>query len=110
MEIDKNLMIALLCGVVSMVLSSLMPCILKSSTNATLVEARKLFESHRQVIVVSSVIVVITAYLALSLFPLMDDGDDFDDVTIIDTNSGDNLFKRIISQVPSNQLIKTWRN
>ena len=110
MEIDKNLMIALLCGVVSMVLSSLMPCVLKSSTNPTIVEARKLFESHRQVIVVSSVIVVITAYLALSLFPLMDDGDDFDDVTIIKDNGTNNLFNRILSQVPSNQLVKTWRN
>jgi len=112
MDFDKNLMIALLCGVVSMVLSSVMPCVLKSSTNTTIVEARKLFEANRQVIIVSSVIVVITAYLALSLFPLMDDGDgddDFDEITVVNGSNSSDIFKRIMSQVPSNQLIKSWR-
>jgi hypothetical protein len=109
MDFDKNLMIALLCGVVSMVLSSVMPCVLKSSTNTTIVEARKLFEANRQVIIVSSVIVVITAYLALSLFPLMDDGDDdFDEITVVNGSNSSDIFKRIMSQVPPNQLIKSW--
>jgi phosphotransferase system glucose/maltose/N-acetylglucosamine-specific IIC component len=98
MDFDKNFVIALLCGVVSMFLSTIMPCVLKSSTNDLLVDARKVYEANRQVIVVSSVIVVITAYLALSLYPLFSDNSDssFDD---------DNVLERLVKQLPSSRLV-----
>jgi hypothetical protein len=98
MDFDKNFVIALLCGVVSMFLSIIMPCVLKSSTNDLLVDARKVYEANRQVIVVSSVIVVITAYLALSLYPLFSDNSNssFDD---------DNVLERLVKQLPSSRLV-----
>ena len=98
MDFDKNFVIALLCGVVSMFLSTIMPCVLKSSTNDLLVDARKVYEANRQVIVVSSVIVVITAYLALSLYPLFSDNSNssFDD---------DNVLERLVKQLPSSRLV-----
>ena len=97
MDFDKNLVIALLCGVVSMFLSTVMPCVLKSSTNDLLVDARKVYEANRQVIVVSSVIVVITAYLALSLYPLFADNDD-------SSFDNDNVLERLVRQLPSSRL------
>jgi phosphotransferase system glucose/maltose/N-acetylglucosamine-specific IIC component len=98
MDFDKNLVIALLCGVVNMFLSTVMPCVLKSSTNDLLVDARKVYEANRQVIVVSSVIVVITAYLALSLYPLFSDSND-------SSFDNDNVLERLVKQLPSSRLV-----
>lgn len=109
MEFDKNLVIALLCGVVSMFLSVVMPCVLKTSTNDFLVDARKVYETNRQVIVVSSVIVVITAYLALTLYPLFGDNDDFSLSFDNNNNSSENPLERLISQLPSSQLVRSFK-
>jgi hypothetical protein len=68
---DENLAIALLCGVVSMCLSTLMPCVLKDSKDPLLSKVQKVFNTNREVIIVSSVIVAVTAYLALSLYPII---------------------------------------
>lgn len=110
-NIDKNIVIALLCGLVSMVLSSVVPCLLKKARHPLLVDARKVFEHNKQVIVVSSLIVVITAYLGLSLYPLFDDDSDnfFDKVTFA-SNGGetaDNILRRL--PLKSNQLCTSFQ-
>lgn len=68
---DENLVIALLCGIVSMCLSIVMPCVLKDSKDPLLSKVQKVFNTNREVIIVSSVIVAVTAYLALSLYPII---------------------------------------
>lgn len=68
---DENLAIALLCGLVSMALSVVMPCVLKNSNDPMLTKVKKVFNTNREVILVSSIIVTITAYLALNLYPMV---------------------------------------
>ena len=111
MDLDKNVLIALLCGVMSMALSTLMPCVLKSSTNPLLVDARRLYDANRQVIVVSSLIVAITAYLALSLFPLLDDDSDMEGNVFslsMGRQSGGSLMHQLINGASTNQLVANY--
>ena len=68
---DQNLAIALLCGVVSMLLSVTMPCLLKKTQLPLLDNVKLVFNNNRHVIIVSSLVVALTAYLALSLYPLV---------------------------------------
>jgi hypothetical protein len=68
-----NLVIALLCGVVSMILSVTMPCLLKKVNTPLLDNVKIVFENNKHLVIVSSLIVAITAYLALSLYPLVSD-------------------------------------
>jgi hypothetical protein len=68
-----NLVIALLCGVVSMILSVTMPCLLKKVNTPLLDNVKVVFENNKHLVIVSSLIVAITAYLALSLYPLVSD-------------------------------------
>lgn len=70
---NNNLVIALLCGVVSMVLSVTMPCLLKKVNTPMLDNVKVVFNNNKHLIVVSSLVVVVTAYLALSLYPLVSD-------------------------------------
>jgi len=70
---NQNLAIALLCGVVSMILSVTMPCLLKKTNLPMLENVKLVFDNNRHVIIVSSVVVALTAYLALSLYPLVSD-------------------------------------
>jgi hypothetical protein len=110
MDFDENLVIALVCGVVSMAMSTFMPCVLKTSTNPFLVDARRVYETNRQVIVVSSIIVAITAYLALSLYPIMNS-----DESVFYSESNDNIytdkrFSQLLGQIkaPCNQLVESY--
>ena len=68
---DQNLAIALLCGVVNMLLSVTMPCLLKKTQLPLLDNVKLVFNNNRHVIIVSSLVVALTAYLALSLYPLV---------------------------------------
>jgi hypothetical protein len=68
-----NLVIALLCGVVSMILSVTMPCLLKKVNTPLLDNVKVVFENNKHLVIVSSLVVAITAYLALSLYPLVSD-------------------------------------
>ena len=86
---------------------------IKTSTNPFLVDARRVYESNRQVIVVSSIIVAITAYLALSLYPIMNN----DEVFFGESSGSDNVymderFSQLLGQIkaPCNQLVESYRN
>jgi len=68
---NNNLVIALLCGVVSMVLSVTMPCLLNKVNTPMLDNVKVVFNNNKHLVVVSSLVVVVTAYLALSLYPLV---------------------------------------
>jgi phosphotransferase system glucose/maltose/N-acetylglucosamine-specific IIC component len=81
-----NLVIALLCGVVSMILSVTMPCLLKKVNTPLLDNVKVVFENNKHLVVVSSIIVAITAYLALSLYPLVSD----------DITSGERMTKEMM--------------
>jgi phosphotransferase system glucose/maltose/N-acetylglucosamine-specific IIC component len=68
---NNNLVIALLCGVVSMFLSVTMPCLLKKVNTPMLHNVKTVFNNNKHLILVSSLVVSVTAYLALLLYPLV---------------------------------------
>jgi phosphotransferase system glucose/maltose/N-acetylglucosamine-specific IIC component len=69
----NNLVIALLCGLVNMFLAVTMPCLLKKVDTPYLTSVKTVFNNNKHLIIVSSIVVTITAYLALMLYPLVSD-------------------------------------
>lgn len=66
---EPEFFIALVGALVNMVLSVIVPCLLKKSDQSFLVDIKKVFQTNREVIFASSLIVAITIYLALTISP-----------------------------------------
>lgn len=66
---DSHLFIALTGGLINAALSSAVPCLINKSDVPLLMEMRKVYETNRQTIISSSLVIVITIYLALKLAP-----------------------------------------
>ena len=62
-------MIALVGALINMVLTLIIPCFLKNTQQPILLNIKKVYAAHKQVIITSSVIVFITIYLALKITP-----------------------------------------
>jgi len=68
---SECLIIALVGALINMILSLVVPCIIKDSQVPILVNIKKVYTTHKQTIITSSVIVFITIYLALKLTPTL---------------------------------------
>jgi hypothetical protein len=66
---ETEFFIALVGALVNMVLSVIIPCLLRKSDQSFLVDIKKVFQTNREVIFASSLIVAITIYLALTISP-----------------------------------------
>ena len=66
---DPHVLIAVVGALVYMGLSTSMPCMLNNQQQPFLKEVKKVFITNRQTIVISSLIVAITIYLALKITP-----------------------------------------
>lgn len=66
---DSHILIAILGGIINMVLSSIVPCLVNKSEQPFFKDIKKVFDNNRQVILTSSLIVSLTVYLALKLAP-----------------------------------------
>jgi hypothetical protein len=89
---SEHILIAFIGAVINMLLALIIPCLLKNSQTPLLVNIKKVYETHKQVIITSSVIIFITIYLALKLTPELGISfDDFDDFNNFD--NFDNLQK-----------------
>ncbi len=66
---DPHILIALVGGLLNMVLSVTVPCLIKKSELPFLQDIKKIFEVNRQVIITSSLIIVLTIYIALKITP-----------------------------------------
>jgi len=66
---EYELFVALVGALLNMVLSVIIPCLLKKSDQSFLNDIKKVFQTNREVIFASSLIVAITIYLALSVSP-----------------------------------------
>ena len=86
---DRNLAIALLCGVVNMLLSVTMPCLLNKTDLPLLNNVKLVFDNNRHVIIVSSLVVALTTYLALSLYPLVSE----------DINEGEKMTREMMLKI-----------
>ena len=70
---EYELFVALVGALLNMVLSVIIPCLLKKSDQSFLNDVKKVFQTNREVIFASSLIVAITIYLALSVSPELSD-------------------------------------
>ena len=68
---DAHILIALLGALLNMLLSLVIPCLLKKSDLPFLVELKRVYETNRQLLLASSVIIAVTIYLALKVYPEM---------------------------------------
>lgn len=64
---NLHILVAILVAVLNVILSSTVPCLLKKSQQPFLQQVKKVFETNRQVILTSSLIVGLTTLLALKL-------------------------------------------
>lgn len=66
---DKHLFIALVGGLVNAGLSTAVPCLINKNDNSFFGEMRKVYANNKQTILTSSIVIVITIYIALKLAP-----------------------------------------
>ena len=71
---DVHIFVALVGALINMGLSVSVPVLIKKSEQPFLVQVRKVFETNRQVILTSSLIVGVTIYLALKVAPELENG------------------------------------
>ena len=62
---SEKILIALIAALLNFVLSVLIPCSLGKSSDPWIVQFRKMFDQHRQMLITSSVLVGVIVYLAL---------------------------------------------
>lgn len=82
---DAHIFIALVGALLNMGLSVTVPCLIKKTEQPFLTQVKKVFETNRQVILTSSLIVAITIYLALKVAPEVQSS--FSNLTGIDVES-----------------------
>jgi phosphotransferase system glucose/maltose/N-acetylglucosamine-specific IIC component len=82
---DSHIFIALVGGLVNMALSVTVPCLVKKTNQPFLNDVKKVFDTNRQVIITSSLIVALTIYLALKIAP--DFYNSFNQLTGLETDS-----------------------
>ena len=66
---EYHFFVALVGALLNMILSVTIPCLLKRSKQPFLNDVKKVFQTNREVIIASSLIVAITIYLALRVSP-----------------------------------------
>lgn len=88
---DAHIFIALVGALLNMSLSVTVPCLIKKTEQPFLTEVKKVFETNRQVILTSSLIVAITIYLALKIAPEFESN--FSNLTGIDMDTSSELFE-----------------
>ena len=68
---SEGIIIAIIGALINMILALIIPCLIKNTQQPILVNIKKVYATHKQVIITSSVIVFITIYLALKLTPAL---------------------------------------
>ena len=84
---DSHIVIAVVGALVYMGLSTSMPCMLNEQKQPFLKDVKAVFITNRQTIVISSLIVAITIYLALKITPSIVDSLD----RLSDDDNGGNI-------------------
>ena len=66
---DEHLLIAIVAAVLNMILSVLVPCALKKSDVPFLVNIRNTFDTHREMLISSSLLVGVIVFISLKALP-----------------------------------------
>lgn len=69
---SECVLIALVGAFINMILALIIPCLLNNTKQPILESIKKVYASHKQSIITSSVIVFITIYLAVKITPQLD--------------------------------------
>jgi hypothetical protein len=80
--IDNDIIIAVISGLINLVLSSIVPCMLKNNKESMLVNIKKIFETNKNSLIISSLIIMITTYIACKISANID----LSDLTLSDNN------------------------
>jgi phosphotransferase system glucose/maltose/N-acetylglucosamine-specific IIC component len=107
---NAHIFIALTGALLNMALSVTIPCMLKKTDQPFLTQVKTVFETNRQVILTSSLIVAITILLALKVAPEIQPS--FSDLTGInfETSSSPTEFIRPPMIITQNELPSQLRN
>ena len=70
---DNNMIIVLSAMIVNLVLSLVVPCLFKDFNQPFLQQIKQMFNINKQLILTSTVIVGIITYIALQMYPLLED-------------------------------------
>jgi hypothetical protein len=97
---SECILIAIVGAIINMLLALLIPCLLKDSKTPILLNIKKVYATHKQVIITSSVIVFITIYLALKISPHL--GFSFDNDISLNPMDSPNEIQNILKSMPSN--------
>ena len=101
---SECIIIAIVGALINMVLALIIPCLLKNTNQPILVNIKKVYAAHKQVIITSTIIVFITIYLALKLTPQL--GFSFDNE--ISLNPINELDMPELSRLPlRNEMVQT---
>ena len=94
---DVHIFVALVGALINMGLSVSVPALIKKSEQPFLVQVRKVFETNRQVILTSSLIVGVTIYLALKVAPELEDSvSNLTGLSFGSSLGSDNLTRRVM--------------
>ena len=67
----EHIFIAVIAALVNLLLSVLVPCMLKQSEQPLLLEVKKLFNQHRDMLLTSSVLTGVIVFLSLQAAPIV---------------------------------------
>jgi hypothetical protein len=70
---ETKILISIIGGLVNMILTLIIPCLLKKNKEPLLNNINKYYNNNKHIIISSSIIVSITIYIALTLTPSIDD-------------------------------------
>ena len=70
---DSNMVIVLAAMLVNLILSLVVPCLFKDMNQSFLTQVKQVFNTNKQLILTSTIIVGITTYLALQMYPILED-------------------------------------
>lgn len=105
---DPHIFIALVGALLNMSLSVTVPCVLKKTDQPFLTQVKKVFETNRQVILTSSLIIALTIYLALKVSPNVQPI--INSLTGIDLTSSASDYVRSPMIIPMNELPSQLKN
>ena len=69
------LLVSILAVIVNMVLSIVMPCLLKNTKASFVEDMKKVFNTNRELIIANSIIVGVTTYIAIEIAPFLSESD-----------------------------------
>ena len=94
---SECILIAIVGAIINMILALLIPCLLKDTQTPILVNIKKVYATHKQVIITSSVIVFVTIYLALKVTPQL--GFSFDNEISLNPIDSSNDMENILKSM-----------